>query len=46
LLGRQNIWNQLKAEATDFGEVLVPYSLRHRFSYEVHRLGIAGKELS
>ncbi len=46
LLGRQNIWNQLKAEAADFGEVLVPYSLRHRFSYEGHRLGIAAKDLS
>ncbi len=45
-LRRQNVWNQLKAEAADFGEVLVPYSLRHRYSYEGHRLGIAAKDLS
>jgi integrase len=45
-LRRQAIWHQLRAEAAAFGEVLVPYSLRHRYSYEGHRLGIAAKDLS
>jgi len=45
-LKRQEVWIQLKAEAAEFGEVLVPYSLRHRYSYEGHRLGIAAKDLS
>jgi integrase len=45
-LKRQEIWTQLKAEAAAYGEVLVPYSLRHRYSYEGHRLGIAPKDLS
>jgi hypothetical protein len=40
------IWQQLRNEATTFGEVLVPYSLRHRYSCEGHRLGIAAKDLS
>ena len=45
-LRRQAVWHQLRAEAAAFGEVLVPYSLRHRYSYEGHRLGIAAKDLS
>lgn len=45
-LKRQTIWKQLRAEAAAIGEVLVPYSLRHRYSYEGHRLGIAAKDLS
>ena len=45
-LKRQEVWNQLKAEAGAFGEVLVPYSLRHRYSYEGQDLGIAAKDLS
>lgn len=45
-LKRQFIWQQLRAEAAAFGEVLVPYSLRHRYSYEGHRLGISAKDLS
>jgi integrase len=45
-LKRQPIWQQLRAEAAAFGEVLVPYSLRHRYSYEGHRLGIPAKDLS
>ena len=45
-LKRQQIWQQLRAEAADIGEVLVPYSLRHRYSCEGHRLGIPAKDLS
>ena len=45
-LKRQRIWQQLRVEAATFGEVLVPYSLRHRYSCEGHRLGIAAKDLS
>jgi integrase len=45
-LKRQEIWQQLKAEAAAFGEALVPYSLRHRYSYEGHRIGITAKDLS
>ncbi|MEA5473608.1 hypothetical protein VB716_05165 [Synechococcus sp. CCY9201] len=45
-LKRKEIWQQLRIEAEAFGEVLVPYSLRHRYSYEGHRLGIAAKDLS
>ncbi len=45
-LKRQQIWQLLRAEAAAFGEVLVPYSLRHRYSYEGHRLGIPAKDLS
>jgi len=45
-LKRQMIWQQLRNEASTFGEVLVPYSLRHRYGCEGHRLGIAAKDLS
>jgi integrase len=43
---RQPIWSQLKAEALAIGEVLVPYSLRHRYSAEAHRLGIPSKDIA
>ena len=33
---RQQIWEQLKAEADAEGEVLVPYSFRHRYAYVAH----------
>jgi integrase len=45
-LNRQPIWRQLKAEAEATGDILVPYSFRHRYSYEGHRLGIPAKDLS
>lgn len=45
-LYRQPIWRQLKTEAEATGDVLVPYSFRHRYSYEGHRLGIPAKDLS
>lgn len=45
-LNRQPIWRQLKDEAEATGDILVPYSFRHRYSYEGHRLGIPAKDLS
>ena len=45
-LNRQRIWQQLRAEVDAGGDVLVPYSFRHRYSYEGHRLGIPAKDLS
>jgi integrase len=45
-LNRQPIWRQLKAEVEASGDILVPYSFRHRYSYEGHRLGIPAKDLS
>ena len=39
-LGRREVWKALQAEAEAVGETLTPYSLRHRFSKEAHRLGI------
>ena len=35
-LRRQPIWDQLRAEAEAEGEVLVPYSFRHRWAYVAH----------
>jgi integrase len=32
-LNRQRIWQQLRAEVDAGGDVLVPYSFRHRYSY-------------
>ncbi|MGB7565528.1 MAG: hypothetical protein WBM08_12365 [Prochlorococcaceae cyanobacterium] len=45
-LRRQAVWHQLKAEAAAMGGELVAYSLRHRYSYEGHRLGLPAKVLS
>jgi hypothetical protein len=45
-LNRQPIWQQLRAEVEAGGDVLVPYSFCHRYSYEGHRLGIPDKDLS
>ena len=39
-LGRREVWKALQAEAEAVDETLVPYSLRHRYSKEAHRLGI------
>ena len=39
-LGRREVWKALQAEAEAVGEQLVPYSFRHRFSKEAHRLGV------
>ena len=40
-LKRTAIWRALRAEVAAAGEVLTPYSLRHRYAAEGHRLGIA-----
>ena len=40
-LKRSEIWQALKAEVAAAGETLTPYSLRHRYAAEGHRLGIA-----
>ena len=40
-LKRTAIWQALRAEVTAAGEVLTPYSLRHRYAAEGHRLGLA-----
>jgi integrase len=40
-LKRTTIWQVLRAEVAAAGETLTPYSLRHRYAAEGHRLGIA-----
>lgn len=40
-LKRTEIWQALRAEVAAAGETLTPYSLRHRYAAEGHRLGIA-----
>ncbi len=40
-LKRTTIWQALRAEVTAAGETLTPYSLRHRYAAEGHRLGLA-----
>lgn len=40
-LKRTAIWQALRAEVAAAGETLTPYSLRHRYAAEGHRLGIA-----
>lgn len=39
-LRRRPVWQELKAEAEQFGEQLTCYSFRHRFAKECHRRGI------
>ena len=39
-LGRREVWRSLQGEAEAVGEQLVPYSFRHRFSKQAHKLGI------
>jgi integrase len=40
-LKRTTIWQALRAEVAAAGETLTPYSLRHRYAAEGHRLGVA-----
>jgi integrase len=39
-LKRTTIWQALRAEVAAAGEVLTPYSMRHRFAAEGHRLAL------
>jgi integrase len=43
---RHPVWRALREEVAEAGEVLVPYSFRHRFAAEAHRLGLAVKDIS
>lgn len=45
-LRRQPAWRSLREEVEAMGETLVPYSFRHRFAAEAHRLGLAVKDIS
>jgi integrase len=45
-LKRVPVWRTLKEEVAAKGEVLVPYSFRHRYAAEGHRLGLTVKDLS
>jgi integrase len=40
-LKRTTIWQVLRAEVAAAGQVLTPYSTRHRYAAEGHRLGVA-----
>jgi len=42
-LRRLQAWKELKAEAKSQGEVLTPYSFRHRYSQRAHAAGLAPK---
>ncbi|MBW3042197.1 hypothetical protein CVO71_06000 [Prochlorococcus marinus str. XMU1408] len=39
-LRRKNVWNVLCKEAQMIGEVLVPYTFRHRYAKASHTAGI------
>ena len=38
-LKRQKVWQSLKKEAENVGEVLVPYTFRHRYAKQSHAAG-------
>jgi integrase len=45
-LRRVPVWRSLREEVAGNGEVLVPYSFRHRFAAEAHRLGLTVKDIA